>query len=215
VKRALSWRVRSAALLTLTASVFVATSVSAAPASAALGVACPDPATQTFAAWNDPAAYAFLPNGGFEQGTTGWTVSGGARVVAGNESFFVHSANDDYSLSLPAGSSATSPKMCISLLNSKMRFFNVNTGNPGSRLKVQVLYNGGVGSLLSIVTKLLGISDVGYVTADGAWQPSEPVGMLSGALPLLTNSVQFRFTPVDSTGNWQIDDVYLDPVLHR
>ena len=37
--------------------------------------------------------------------------------------------------------------MCISLLNSKMRFFATNTGNPNARLKVQVLYNGGVGSL--------------------------------------------------------------------
>jgi hypothetical protein len=215
VKRSLSWRVRTLALLTLTASVFVAMSVSAAPASAGLGVACPDPATQTFRAWNDPAAYAFLPNGGFEEGTNGWTVSGGARVVPGNESFFVHSANDRYSLELPAGSSVVSPRMCISLLNSKMRFFNVNTGDPSSRLKVQVLYNGGVGSLLSIVTKLLGISDVGYVTADGTWQPSEPVGMLSGALPLLTSSVQFKFTPVDTRGDWQIDDVYLDPLIHR
>ena len=215
MKRSLSWRVRTLALLTAAASVFVALSVSAAPAGAALGVACPDPATQTFLAWNDPAAYAFLPNGGFEEGTNGWTVSGGARVVPGNESFFVHSANDRYSLELPAGSSAVSPKMCISLLNSKMRFFNLNAGDPTSRLKVQVLYNGGVGSLLSIVTKLLGISDVGYVTADGTWQPSEPVGMLSGALPLLTSSVQFKFTPVDARGDWQIDDVYLDPLVHR
>jgi hypothetical protein len=215
VKRSLSRRVRTLALLTAAASAFVALSVSAAPASAALGVACPDPATQTFLAWNDPAAYAFLPNGGFEQGTTGWTVSGGARVVAGNESFFVHSVNDRYSLDLPAGSSVVSPPMCISLLNSKMRFFNLNTGDPSARLKVQVLYNGGVGSLLSIVTKLLGVSDVGYVTADGTWQPSEPVAMLSGALPLLTSSVQFRFTPIGTTGDWQIDDVYLDPVLHR
>ena len=52
----------------------------AAPASAALGVACPDPATQTFKAWNDPASYAFLPNGGFEQGTT----AGRSRAARGS-----------------------------------------------------------------------------------------------------------------------------------
>ena len=215
MKNSISRRVRTLALLATATSAFVAFGVSAAPASAALGVVCPDPATQTFLAWNDPAHYAFLPNGGFEQGTTGWKIAGTARVVPGNETFYVHSPADRYSLSLPGGSSATSPQMCISLLNSKMRFFVRNTGNPASRLKVQVLYNGGVGSLLSIVTKLLGISDVGYVTGTGAWQPSQPVGMLSGALPLLTQSVQFRFTPMDSTGAWQIDDVYLDPVIHR
>jgi hypothetical protein len=202
------------ALLTLTAGI-AAMSISPSSANAGLGISCPDPATQAFRLWNDPAYYSFVPNGGFESGTYGWSVSGSAKVVAGNESFYVHSASDRYSLSLPAGSSATSPPICISLLNSKMRFFNVNTGDPSSRLKVQVLYNGGVGGLLSIVTKLLKISDVGYVTASGTWQPSTPVGMLSGVLPLLTSSVQFRFTPMDSSGRWQIDDVYLDPVMHR
>jgi hypothetical protein len=202
------------ALLTLAAGV-AAMSVSPAAANAALGISCPDPATQAFRMWSDPAYYSFLPNGGFESGTTGWTVSGSAKVVSGNESFDVHSAGDRYSLSLPAGSSVTSPPMCISLLNSKMRFFNRNAGDPGARLKVQVLYNGGVGGLLSTVTKLLGVSDVGYVTAGDAWQPSTPIAMLSGTLPLLTSSVQFRFTPMDSSGAWQIDDVYLDPVMHR
>ena len=46
-----------------------------------------------------------------------------------------------------------------------MRFFAANYGSPSSKLKVQVVYNGGVGGLLSIVTKLLNLSDVGYVTA--------------------------------------------------
>ena len=80
---------------------------------------------------------------------------------------------------------------------------------------MQVIYNGGVGGLLSIVTKLLKLSDVGYVTAGSAWQPSTPVGMLSGTLPLLTTSVQFRFTPADRNGAWLVDDVYLDPLMHR
>jgi hypothetical protein len=39
--------------------------------------------------------------------------------------------------------------------------------------------------------------------------------MLSGTLPLLTSSVQFRFTAVDGGGNFRIDDVYLDPLLNR
>jgi hypothetical protein len=214
VRKSTLRRALTFALLTLAAGV-AAMSVSPSTANAGLGISCPDPVTQAFQLWNDPAYYAFVPNGGFESGTYGWTVSGSAKVVAGNESFYVHSPSDRYSLSLPAGSSATSPPICISLLNSKMRFFNVNAGNPNARLKVQVLYNGGVGGLLSIVTKLLKISDVGYVTAGNAWQPSTPVGMLSGTLPLLTSSVQFRFTPIESNGAWRIDDVYLDPVMHR
>lgn len=207
-------RVRSLALLTLAAGL-MALSVTAAPAHAGLGISCPDPASQVFKPWGDNAFYGFAPNGGFESGTSGWTVSGGAKVVAGNESFFVHGAGERYALSLPAGSSATSPPMCVSLLNGKMRFFAANAGSPSSKLKVQVLYRGGVGGLLGLLGGMLGLADVGYVGAGPAWQPSAPVGMLGGTLPLLTQSVQFRFTPVDSTGNWKIDDVYLDPLLHR
>jgi hypothetical protein len=206
-------RVRALGLLALSASI-VALTATTAPASAGLGVACPDPTSRAFQPWGDGANYAYAPNGGFESGTSGWAVSGGARVVAGNQTFFTHGPGERYSLSLPGGSSATSPAMCIGLLSSKMRFFVANAGSSSSRLKVQVIYNGGTSGLLSAVTKGLGVSDVGYVTAGGAWQPSPAIAMLSGNLPLLTQSVQFRFTPADRKGSWLIDDVYLDPLRH-
>jgi hypothetical protein len=199
-------------VLTATLAAFSATATTA-PANAALGLACPSPTSQVFAPWNDYAQYAFAPNGGFESGSNGWSLAGGAKVVAGNSSFFTHGKGERYSLSLPAGSSATSPRMCISLFSSKMRFFAANAGSPSSKLKVQVIYGGGVSGLLSLVTKTLGLSDFGYVTAGSAWQPSPPIGMVSGTLPLLTQSVQFRFVP-DAGGAWLVDDVYLDPLLH-
>ena len=169
----------------------------ATPAKAGIGLACGGTTTQAFAPWYDFASYWYAPNGGFEAGSTGWSLAGGAKVVPGNSTLFNHGAGERYSLSLPEGSSATSPPMCVALFSSKMRFFAANYGSPSSKLKVQVIYNGGVGGLLSFVTKLLTLSDVGYVTAGPDWQPSTPVGMLSGALPLLTTSVQFRFTPAD------------------
>jgi hypothetical protein len=104
--------------------------------------------------------------------------------------------------------------MCISLLSSKMRFFTLNSGSSSSRLKVQVIYRGGVGGILSIFTNTLGLSDFGQLTAGRMWQPSPEIGMLSGTLPLLTTSVQFRFVPADSSGAWLVDDVYLDPLMH-
>jgi hypothetical protein len=192
----------------------VALSATAAPANAGLGLACPNPTSQAFLPWGDGALYSYVPNGGFESSTGGWTLSGGAKVVAGNESFFVHGSGERHSLSLPAGSSATSPPLCISLFSSKMRFFVANGGSSSSRLKVQVIYNGGTSGLLSLVTNILGISDFGYVSAGAGWQPSPAIGMLSGTLPLLTQSVQFRFTPADRNGSWLIDDVYLDPLMH-
>ena len=61
----------------------------------------------------------------------------------------------------------------------------------------------------------LGISDVANLASTGAWMPSKQITMLGGILPLLTSNVRFRFTPLDSRGNWRIDDVYLDPLMHR
>jgi hypothetical protein len=207
-------RSRALGFLVLAATV-ASLGATATPAKAALGLACPDSTSQAFAPWNDFSSYWYAPNGGFEEGSNGWSLAGGAKVVPGNSTIFNHGADERYSLSLPRGSSATSPRMCVSLFSSKMRFFAANSGSSSSKLKVQVIYNGGVGGLLSIVTKLLKISDVGYVTAGQDWQPSAPVGMLSGTLPLLTQSVQFRFMPADSRGAWLVDDVYLDPLMHR
>jgi hypothetical protein len=206
-------RAKALGLLVLTATL-AALGATTTPASAALGIACPTATSQAFAPWKDYAAYAYAPNGGFESGSTGWSLAGGAKVVAGNSSFYTHGTSERYSLSLPAGSSATSPPMCISLFSSKMRFFAANAGSSSSKLKVQVIYGGGVGGLLSFVTKTLGLSDFGYVTAGQAWQPSAAIGMLSGTLPLLTQYVQFRFVPADSNGVWLVDDIYLDPLVH-
>ena len=187
----------------------------AGPAAAGLGLACPDPTSKPFSPWGDYAKYAYVPNGGFESGSAGWTLSGGARVVSGNESFFVHGAADRSSLSLPPGSTATTAPMCISLFSGKMRFFSANAGNRRSQLRVQVFYNGGVGGLLGGVGTLLGLSEFGYVSAGRAWQPSAEIGMLGGTLPLLTSSVQFRFSAPNDGGSFRIDDVYLDPFLSR
>lgn len=186
----------------------------AAPASAGLGIACPDPTARIFQPWGDYFKYAFAPNGGFESGAAGWTLTGGAKVAAGNETFKVHGSRDAYSLALPSGSSATTAPMCIGLLSGHMRFFSANAGAANSRLRVQVLYAGGVGGILGSVAKLLGVADIGYVKSGAPWQPSQSVKMLGGTLPLLTAHVQFRFTPADTAGKWQIDDVYLDPLMH-
>jgi hypothetical protein len=193
-------RVRALVVLGLVGGT-IAVAVGAAPASAGLGLACPSPTSTPFAAWSDYANYAFAPDGGFEAGGSGWSLSGGARATAGNESFYVHSKTDKTSLSLPLGASATSPPMCISLLSSKMRF--VARGNAGAKVKVQIVYRG-------LLSSLLGILDGGTYTVGGSWKPSPQIGMLGVVLPLLTSSVSFRFTAVG--GATAIDDVYLDPM---
>jgi hypothetical protein len=193
-------RVRAVVVLGLVGGT-IAMAVGAAPASAGLGLACPSATSTPFVAWSDYANYVFAPDGGFEAGGSGWSLSGGARAVSGNESFYVHSTTDRTSLSLPAGASATSPPMCISLLSSKMRF--VARGDSGSKVKVQIIYRG-------LLSSVLGILDGGTYSTGGSWKPSPQIGMLGGVLPLLTSSVSFRFTAVG--GAAALDDVYLDPM---
>jgi len=191
-------------VLALAAAALVAVPLSltlgATSVEAGLGVACPDPTTQPFRPWSDYARYAQVPDGGFEAGAAGWTLAGGARVVSGNNPFYLRDRSDRSSLQLPAGSTATSPPMCIGLLSSKMRF--VATGSTGSRVKVQILYRG-------LVSSTVGVLDGGSVDSSGAWAPSPEVGMLGGVLPLLTQSVQFRLVATGGTSH--VDDLFLDP----
>jgi hypothetical protein len=194
------FRRRRARVLLAAATIVLAVGASASSASAGLGLACPNPTTQPFVPWSDFANYAFVPNGGFESGTTGWTHTGGATVVTGNSPFYVSGANHAKSLQLTNGATATSAPMCISLASTKMRFFV--TGDPGATVRVQIMYRG-------LLSSLVGLFDGGVVSASGEWEPSPEVSMLGGLLPLLTQSVQFKFT---AYGNVQIDDVYLDPM---
>ena len=193
-------RVRAVVVLGLVGGA-IALAVGAAPASAGLGLACPSATSMPFVGWKAYANYAFSPDGGFEGGGSGWSLSGGARVVSGNEPFYVHSSADKLSLSLPAGATATTPPMCISLFSSKMRF--VTKGNAGSKIKVQIIYRG-------LLSSILGIFDGGTISPSGSWNASPAIGMLGGTLPLLTASVSFRFTAVGAAAS--IDDVYLDPM---
>jgi hypothetical protein len=73
---------------------------------------------------------------------------------------------------------------------------------PAATLR-QIIYRG-------LLSSLLGILDGGTVSPSGSWNASPAIGMLGGALPLLTASVSFRFTAVGAAAS--IDDEYLDPM---
>ena len=171
----------------------------AATASAGLittgsGGYCDPDATRAFARWGDSAYYARLMNGGFENGATGWTLSGGAKVVAGNEPYFVSGNRlDSRSLLLPAGSSAYSGTVCFALGDWHLRLLMRNVGSA-------------TGGLLTVL-------DGGTVKGSGAWSPSPRLALaLSNVTSLLgTRAVAFRFTPVGAGAAYQLDDVYLDP----
>ena len=69
-----------------------------------------DAATAKTFALARPAAYKPAPGGDFEAGSPSWTLTGGAKIVAGNASQQVGGAGDRSSARLPPGASATSPR---------------------------------------------------------------------------------------------------------
>jgi hypothetical protein len=203
-------RTRTRALLA-TAPLIAAWLAVASPAQASPLVASAEDCdtqelSQPFLPWADPANYTLAPNGGFEQGGSGWSLDGGAAVGSGNESYYVRDAGDTRSLRLPNGSTATSAAMCVGIEHPTLRFFARNTGSPLSTLKVSVLFVDGFGETQSV--------PIGIVSAGGSWQPTAPMVIGVNLLPLLPGErtpVAFEFTPKGAGGEWRIDDVYVDP----
>jgi hypothetical protein len=162
-------------------------------------------ASKVFAPWGDQDYYLLVPGGAFEAGTPTWAMSGGAKVIPGNEPFYVRSAQDKNSLYLPSGSSALSPTVCFGLGDWHARFFVRNVGSSTGSLRVDVA----VKSLLGLVS----ILDGGTVRGTGVWAPSPRIGLTFTNLCSLlgVKAVSFRFRAVGSGAAFQVDDVYLDP----
>jgi hypothetical protein len=202
-----SWRRSLAALAAALGSLaFLAPAAQAGPLVAS-APSCDNLATsQPFLPWADPASYVLDPGGSFENGASGWSLSGGASVASGNESYKVGGSGDSYSLSLPSGSSATSSTVCVGIEHPDLRVFVRNTGSMLSTLRVDVLFEDAYGNVQS--------APIGTVSGGSSWQPSAQIPILVNLLPLLPGDhtpVAFRFTPQGSNGSWSIDDTYVDP----
>lgn len=163
-------------------------------------------AEKVFSPWGDQQNYVLVSDGGFEAGGSGWQLSRGAAVVAGNESYYLNDAGDSKSLSLPTDSSAVSPPVCMAIDTPSFRFVARNTGDPSSKLRVEAVY------------KLLGLvrtKTAATLSAGSTWSPTQSVSTvltLSTILgTLIPSAIEIRFTPLDSSGQWRVDDVYVDP----
>jgi hypothetical protein len=168
---------------------------------------CDASPAQVFSPWGDLAYYASLQNGDFESGSSAWALSGGAKVVSGNEPFYVSGdSSDGRSLFLPAGSSASSGTVCFALGDWHLRLVMRNVGSSTGALRVQVIVPSTLGSLVTVL-------DAGTVSSGGSWTPSSRIELLLSNVTSLigTRAVAFRFTPVGVGAAYQIDDVYLDP----
>src|SRR5712691_7417770 len=124
--------------LALLAGLLTLTFAPAANAGLLPGTSCPGTVSHPFLPWLDPLGYTLAPDGGFENDAAGWKLTGGAKVVSGNEIYFVHGAGESKSLLLPTGSSARTPPMCMGLVRLVGRFFVRSPQTPVSTVRVQV-----------------------------------------------------------------------------
>ena len=201
----LGWKFLLATLFVLVAAAFSVATASAGGSLLGLNNDCGS-TSQPFAQFGDYRYYTFGTNGGLENGATGWSLSG-ARVVSGNESFHAHSQSDDYSLSLPAGSTAYTPKLCMGTTSTVMRYFVKGSGDGSVRVEVV---------LRGLLGQVLGVFQVSRIStgSSSSWQAGPPVLNLDSLLGLLgVSSVQLKFTTLSGTA--QIDDVYVDPWASR
>ena len=157
---------------------------------------------QPFAQFGDYNDYFAFSNNGFESGTTGWKLSS-AFVGAGNEPWGVNGGGDS-SLTIAAGGSAASPKVCTALNAPGWRMF-AHSNNANGPLQAQIVFYGLLGNVTGILN-VASFSPSGY----GSWQPSADVPSIL-SLPLLTYSAQLRLTSTATSGTWQVDDVFVDP----
>jgi hypothetical protein len=173
---------------------------------------CPSGGVQVFAPWGDYNYYTPAPNGGFESGSTGWSLSGGASVVGGNEPFL---PTGSHSLVLPSGSSALSPQICLGTQQLYIRMFGKDQNGADDGLRVRVYWYG-------LLNQLLGSSDYAVYPGGGGWRPTgelDSSGGLLAPLPIValvsSSSARIQITPLGSGSKWQVDDVFIDPCVGR
>jgi hypothetical protein len=163
--------------------------------------ACPgQQLSQPFLPWLDIGSYTLAGDGGFESGAAGWRLSGGARVVSGNEPWHVRGASDGHSLYLPQGATAVSPATCVGLLHPTARFFSRSVGG-SLRVEASV-------SVLGLSTSV----PIGLVSPGTGFAPTLPLPLLANlGAPLSASGAGVVLTFTAVGGDIAIDDVYVDP----
>lgn len=159
--------------------------------------------TQPFTPWGDTNDYELVPGGDFESGLGGWSVSGGAKVLAGSEPYAATGTLGSSSLYLPAGATAVTPMVCVDAGYPDFRFF-ARDDSLLANVLVSVNYVNPAGHIVSI--------PVGTVLLSGAWAPTLPMATHAAIAAAFSNGIgemQISFTAV--LGPAQIDDVFVDP----
>ncbi len=166
---------------------------------------CPAyPMSKVFSKWWDPMQYTLAPGGSFES-SAGLSFTGGAKIVAGNETSYVHNSTDKNSVLIPRGGTVTTGPICVGLDKLTVRFF---AKRPNFAL-LPLLTVEGVFTTKSGGTAALPL--VGVPLAGKSWSLQLPF-LTTGALLELGDTTMMRFRIRAVSGDWQVDDFYVDPM---
>jgi hypothetical protein len=162
--------------------------------------------SQPFSDLRDNRDYVLAPGGDFsDPNGDGWQLYGGARIVDATRP----DGTTGGSLYMPSGSTAVSPVMCVDMTYPTARLWARTLGGDGD-VSFSVSYAG---------TKTeLRPQDVGHVHGDhGLWKLSGDVHIkpeLAGK-EFGWRRVAFVLTAGGKTGEFEIDDIYVDPRMSR
>ena len=202
-------RVRSRTVPVLIAGLgLAALAASPASASALTPSTCAATATgQAFSQWGDDNQYELMTGGNFAGTASGWTLTGGATVVADSSPWTLAGLAPAGSLYLPAGATAQSPYICVDPQDPTYRLLDAG-GASNTSLTVSAVYRTVLGIQLPVT--------LNPVATSSSWAPTAalptgaaPVSVVSGG----TAEMSLRFTA--GRGGAYIDDVFVDPLMHR
>jgi hypothetical protein len=166
----------------------------------------PTTVSQPFVNWSDSNYYSLVPGGSFESGEAAWTLTGGAKLAPGSETFAVTGKLGSSSLSLPQGAVAQSPFSCIEPNDRTLRLLGRSEGSSSS-VRVAVVYQTFIGNIAI---------PVGAAALSNGWAPTSAyhTGVLIGAL-LSEGSVHVAIRVTAVSGASRVDDVFIDPRMRR
>lgn len=191
-----------------------ATALALAVLAPAAEAACPSRTfSQHFLPFADMGWYTLAPNGDMETGSTGWALTGGARIVEANPALIGDQLGDRHALELPAGATATSPPVCIQSGYPSARAFGwtrLRSLTSGSTLKVEIVHADAAGRI--------SVSPVGSAPDLFVWSPMRKLSLTQG-LSLSKSAdgsawIRYRFTAAPGS-HWWIDGLYVDPMMRR
>jgi hypothetical protein len=162
---------------------------------------------QVFLDWNDLRSYTLAPNGSFESGLDGWTVSDGVEVRPHLNSFLLDPGTS--ALFMPANSVAISPPICVTSDYPAARLFGKTlTSRNAAAMRVKVIYPP------SEEGDAPKAKPAGTLHRERYWNATRKFALSPGQIakaagPDGTAKIRLRFQTRDAS--WLLDDVFVDP----